>query len=116
MHAYPWVVAGCNGYHLCLPLGSLNSNTAGGNSQFFFWLEWLNCLLQALRNSGSFSQSSSGGPLWHQDALRLEHGPQEEVKRDIFIFNQNLLKRPCVDKKNNCIRMHKENFMLTLKK
>ena len=34
---------------------------------------------------GSFRESISGGSLWHQDALRLEHRPQGEEK-DVFIF------------------------------
>ena len=49
---------------------------------------------------GSFCESRSSGPLRHQDALQFEHGPQREEKT-YQIQNQNLLKIPCVYKKNN---------------
>ena len=47
---------------------------------------------------GFFHESRSGGPLWHQDAYQLEHGPQGGRKH-VFKVNQNLLKRPFVYKK-----------------
>ena len=63
---------------------------------------------------GSFCESRSGGSLQHPDALRLEHWPQGEEKY-VFILNQNLLKRPCVYKKNNCTKNEYKKFQQSCK-
>ena len=58
---------------------------------------------------GSFCESRSGGPLWHQDALRLEKGPQGEGK-DIFIFKLKSVKETLCVLKNKTVCGDQRNW------